>query len=154
MENMDKNMQTIAALKLCATTEVDDCDNCPYSDRTNGAHTCRAWLCLDAAEALAAAVNHAQAMSEEVEDMANERTDLLNKLNDMQKKLAEKQTSVCSDAEGLREKIKALEKGLYFQKGISQYYQGQADALKWFINFYLSPQNTLEARTAEVPDDV
>lgn len=152
---MDKRMENlVASLNLCATTEFDDCANCPYSGRTDAKHTCRSWLCLDAAEALAAAVNHAQAMSEEVENMANVRTDLLNKLNDTQKKLAEKQTSVCSDVEGLRAKIEALERALHFQREISEYYQGQADALKWFIKFYHSSPDTTNDDAVEVPDDV
>lgn len=172
---MDKNMEIIAALKCCGVYSLEQCEKCPYKDNNGGGLTCRQRLCQDAAEELADALNKAKAMGEEVEDMANERTELLDRLNRVNNELIKqksecaelqecldwnrnelkaKQTAVCSETKGLSERIEGLDRALKLQREICKYYEGQAEALKWFINFYLSPQNTLEAHTAEVPENV
>ena len=151
---MDKNMEIIAALKLCAIPGDAVCLECPYKDKSDDGMTCRSRVCQDAAYALAGATKRVKIKNDQIEALANERTDLLNKLNDMQKKLAEKQTSVCSDAEGLKTDVIKLAEAVETFKREANYWHGQADALKWFIEFYHSSPDTTNDDAVEVPDDV
>lgn len=126
---MDKNMEIVAGLKLCVATGDDGCDACPYRNKGGPSSSCRQQLCLDAAEALAEAVNKAQAKQEEA-----------NELREALLYYRRKKTSVGSGVERLQ--------------GEANYWHGQADALKWFIEFYLATPTPESDDAVEVPDDV
>lgn len=182
MENMDKNAEIIAGLKLCALYGVDNCKDCPYAGRHENKKSCRQLLCMDAAEALALALLKAQAMSEEVEDLANERTDLLNKLQDATQRLAawedeskdladewallhkaqRKQTSVCfveeapqeAKIEGLQKDVQKLVEAVNFWRDKANYWQGIADGIKWGVHDRFKNADNDGEDAVEVAEDV
>lgn len=154
---MDKNMEIVAALKCCKLYSMDGCEKCPYTKKTTFKSTCRQELCKDAAEALAEAVINAQAKDKEITDLADQRAELYNEVNDLREALLmsrSNKTSVGSEVEGLQDDVKKLSEAAATFNGEANYWHGQADALKWFIEFSRTTPTQDNDDAVEVPDDV
>lgn len=148
---MDKNMEIIAGLKLCAPSgSLEACTSCPYNGKSRPYKSCRRLLCEDAAEALAEAVCKAQSNADE----ANELRAEVQELREILLMHKGEKTSVCSDVEGLQNDVQKLSEAADTFKSEANYWNGQADALKWFVEFYLSTPAPESNDAVEVPDDV
>lgn len=154
---MEKKTEIVAALKMCAISGDAVCTICPYRDKAGDGMTCRQRLCVDAKEALAEAVQKNQAQAEEINDLADQRAELYNEVNELREALLmskEKKTSVCFEVEEFKNGVKKLSEAAATFKSEANYWTGQADALKWFIEFYLATPTPESDDAVEVPDDV
>lgn len=128
----------ITALVCCADHGDDACNNCPYRGKTTRNMSCRQQLCIDAADKV-------KSMS----DLYDARNELMAENAALRAKIEEleKPTSVGSDE---KKTPKAVGEGLAaIAINEAAYWEGQADALKWFLRGYCGL-----GLDAEVADDV
>ena len=149
---MENITSIFTALRCCAGHENEACKRCPYNGKTNKHMSCRRYLCYDAADML----EEAKARADEVEKLVNERAHLYDTRNMLMAENAalkaeneqmKKPTSVGFDEKKAPEAVGEGLAAIALHE--ASYWEGQADALKWFLRGYCGL-----GLDAEVADDV
>lgn len=159
---VDKYAKLFKGLEMCAGPDCST--DCPYHGETRGGKTCRAWLLNDALVAIANKEAENQALAEEVNRIAVERdklnenmTCIIRQRDDMAEArdvLRKECTCLHERCQIQQNEINALalklgeaktekkpEPGLTAAAKVamqamkdSEYWHGQADALKWYLH--------------------